>query len=203
MADHAVERLQRQVAPVQAIEHAHALNVVEEPAAVTLAQAVVEEALPGMAEGGVPDVVTKRDGLDQVEVEAQGATDVARHAGHELHMQAATREVVVGVEREDLRLARESVVCGRVHDLLGIAHERGSLEGGKVAGVVATTKRCRVGRGILAATRSGDLADRGARGIGQLAAHVRRAPVDDTCHATSPLAIAFSKSIAHAPDTNP
>ena len=95
----------------------------EEPASGALVVDVVEEALPGVAKGRVTDVVTQRDSLDEVEVEAQRTPDVACDASHELHVQAAAAEVVVGAEREHLRLAAHAVVRGQVHDLLGVTYE--------------------------------------------------------------------------------
>ena len=119
--------------PGKLVHDAHALDVVEEPAARALMVGVGEKALAGMSEGRVTEVVPKGDGLDEVQVEAQGSTDVARHASHELHVQPTAAEVVVRAKREDLRLARQAVVGRQVHDLLGIAHEGGAQRGISVA----------------------------------------------------------------------
>ena len=51
-----------------------------------------------MPKGRVADVVAKGYGLDEVEVEPQSAADVARHAGHQLHMQPAPTQIVVRPE---------------------------------------------------------------------------------------------------------
>ena len=79
-----------------------------------------------MTKGRVADVVAERDGLDQVKVEAQSSTDVASHARHQLHVQAAPTQIVVGTEGKDLRLAAHAVVGRHVHDLFGVAHKRGT-----------------------------------------------------------------------------
>ena len=133
VADDAVERLERHVAALQHVEHAHALHVVAEPPAGALVVDVVQEALARMSERRVAEVVPERDGLYEVEVEPEGAADVARDAADELLVEAAAGEVVVLAEREHLRLAVEAVVRGGVHDLLRVAHEGGTNAGVKVA----------------------------------------------------------------------
>ena len=112
VADDAVERLEREVAATKDVEHTDALHVMEEPPARALVVDVVEEALPRVPEGRMADVVTEGDGLDEVEVEPERATDVPSHPRHELHVQATTSEVVVCPKREDLGLAVEPVVGG-------------------------------------------------------------------------------------------
>jgi len=50
---------------------------------------IVEEALAGMAERRVSQVVTQANRLDQIAIEPQGATDIARNAGDKLYVQTA------------------------------------------------------------------------------------------------------------------
>ena len=50
---------------------------------------IVEEALAGMAERRVSQVMTQANRLDQIAIEPQGATDIARNAGDKLHVQTA------------------------------------------------------------------------------------------------------------------
>ena len=57
MAQHAIERLERNVAAIQRIEHAYRLHVMEKEAAGTLVIDIVEKALTGMAKGRVAQVV--------------------------------------------------------------------------------------------------------------------------------------------------
>ena len=47
---------------------------------------IVEESLAGMAERRVPQVVTQTDRFNQIAVEPEGATDIARNARDELHV---------------------------------------------------------------------------------------------------------------------
>ena len=50
---------------------------------------IIEESLTGMAKGRVSQVVAQANRLDQIAVEPQGATDIARNARHKLHVQTA------------------------------------------------------------------------------------------------------------------
>ena len=50
---------------------------------------IVEEALASMAERRVSQVVAQTNRLDQIAVEPQGATDIARDARDKLHVQTA------------------------------------------------------------------------------------------------------------------
>ena len=61
-----------------------------------------------MAERRVAHIVAKRDGLDEVKVQTQERANAARYARDELYVQAATAQVVVLHEGEDLRLVRVS-----------------------------------------------------------------------------------------------
>ena len=122
MTEHAVERLKRDVAPVEHVEHAHRMHVVMEPAPRARMEDVVQTALACVSEGRVTKVVPETDRLDEVAIKAEGVADVARNTGYKLHMEATPREVVVGTEREDLRLPSVAVVGGQVKDLLDVAH---------------------------------------------------------------------------------
>ena len=50
---------------------------------------IVEKTLTGMAERRVAQVVAQANRLDQIAIEPQGATDIARNAGDKLHVQTA------------------------------------------------------------------------------------------------------------------
>jgi hypothetical protein len=77
VADHAIERLEREVPAVGDVEHANALHVVRKEAAGAGMVDVVQEALACVAKGRVANVVAKRDRLDEVEVEAEGSANVS------------------------------------------------------------------------------------------------------------------------------
>ena len=93
------------------------MDVVEKRTAGPSLADVVQQRLPRMPEGRMAEVVPEADCLDEIAIEAECAADVARDTGHELHVQAATGQVVVAAETEDLRLAVIAVVCGKVQDL--------------------------------------------------------------------------------------
>ena len=123
MAQHAIERLKRHVAAIERIEHAHRLHVMEKETAGALVIDIVEEALAGMTEGRMPQVMAQTNRLDQVAVEPKGATDIARNARDELHMQTTTRQVIIATEAKDLRFTCIAGVCRQMKDLFGIAHK--------------------------------------------------------------------------------
>ena len=50
---------------------------------------IVEEALAGMTKRRVSQVVAQANRLDQIAIEPQGATDIARNARDKLHVQTA------------------------------------------------------------------------------------------------------------------
>ena len=51
---------------------------------------IVEKALAGMTKRCVSQVVAQANRLDQIAIEPQGATDIARNARNKLHVQTAT-----------------------------------------------------------------------------------------------------------------
>ena len=136
MAEHTVERLQRDVAAIQVVEHPHRVHVVVEGAPGTRVVAGRQKALAGVAEGRVARVVAQRDGLDEVAVQPEQAPDAPGHAAHQLHVQAAPRDLVVLGEGEHLGLVGIAVVGGQVQDLLDVAHEGRARERGPVVGEV-------------------------------------------------------------------
>ena len=89
VAQHAIERLERHVAAVQSVEHTDRLHVMEKITPSALMIDIVEEALAGMAERRVSQVVTQANRLNQIAIEPQGATDIARNAGDKLHVQTS------------------------------------------------------------------------------------------------------------------
>ena len=147
MANHAVERLEGEVPAVGDVEHAHALHIVGKEAAGTSVVDVIQEALAGMAERGVTNVVAQRDCFDEVEVEAKRGANVSCDTCNELHVKAPAREVIVRAKREDLGLSGKAVVRGHVHDLLGVAHEGRAKRALLVALGLVATQRCGVWRG--------------------------------------------------------
>ncbi len=144
VAEHPIERLQRDVAAVQVVEHPHRVHVVVEGAPGARAVAGREEPLAGVAEGGVARVVAERDGLNEVAVQPEQAPDAPGHAAHELHVQAAPRDLVVLGEGEHLGLVGVAVVGGQVQHLLDVAHEGRARERGAVVGEVLAAHHVRI-----------------------------------------------------------
>ena len=82
--------------------------------------------------GRVTEVVTERDGFNQVEIEVQSGTDGARDAGDELNVQAAAGDIIVLVERKHLRLVGIAIVKGAVQDLINVVNKGRAPNGGNV-----------------------------------------------------------------------
>lgn len=89
MAERAVERLKRDVAPIEFVEHADRVHVMEEPATGALMEDVIQAALARVPERGVPQIVPEADRLDKVAVQTERIADITCDACHELHMKPA------------------------------------------------------------------------------------------------------------------
>ena len=89
-----------------------------------LGERLVERPLPGMAERRVAEVVSERDGLGKVLVQAQGASDGARDP-RRLERVCEPRAVVISLWiDEDLRLVLQAPEGLAVDDAVAVALER-------------------------------------------------------------------------------
>ena len=108
--------------PLQHVHHAQALLIVLETAGVD----VVERALPGMAEGRVPQIVAQGDRLRQILIQTQGARHGPREAV-DLQRVGQARAVVVPLRlEENLGLVLEAAEGFRVRDAVDIPLEAGT-----------------------------------------------------------------------------
>ena len=89
MAERAVKRLKRDVAPIELVEHADRVHVMEEPATCALMEDVIQAALARVPERGVPQIVPEAYCLDKVAVQTERIANIACDARHELHMKPA------------------------------------------------------------------------------------------------------------------
>ena len=119
-----------------------------------------------MAEGGVPRVVAERDGLDEVAVQPEQATDAPSHAAYELHVQPAPRDLVVLGEGEHLGLVGVTVIGGQVQHLLCVAHEGRACERGPVVGEVLAAHHVRVIGAVGALAAGGPIGPNGLFHVG-------------------------------------
>ncbi len=130
MADDAVANCSVQVEPVpvalEDVDHPQGVLVVAEAAAEPLAQTAVERLFTHMAEGGMAEVVTQADGLDQILIQGQ----CAGHGAGDLRDLQRVREpgavVVAAGGDEDLRFVLEPAEGLGVHDPVAVALERGA-----------------------------------------------------------------------------
>ena len=76
-----------------------------------------------MTEGGMTDIVSQRDGFDQILVEMKIAADSPGDSGDELDMQNPMSDMVVSDQAEDLGLVDIAGVGSRVQNAVGILGE--------------------------------------------------------------------------------
>ena len=100
---------------------------------------IVEEALAGMAERRVSQVVAQTNRLDQIAIEPQSAPDIASDTRDQLHVQTAARQIVIATEAKDLRFACITRVRRKMKNLFGIAHKRGTHKRAFVGSAINTT----------------------------------------------------------------
>ena len=147
--------LQGQVHGEDLGQHASRVNVVGEIAAGVLVIQLIEVHLAAVGEGGVTDVVTQCNGLDEVEVEVEGATDGAGNTGHQLHVETAAGDVVILGQREHLSLVGVAVVVGGIQDFIDILGKGGTPYGVRLTGVetaqsrLIVERKIRVGMGLF------------------------------------------------------
>ena len=126
-----LERLPCQVQPVEADivalqrgDDADRLGVVVESA--MMGHARLERVLPGVAEGGVAEIMGERHRLGQFLIEAQRARDGARHLRHLERMGQARPEQVALALDEDLGLLLEPAERAGVDDPVAVALKAGA-----------------------------------------------------------------------------
>ena len=120
----AVAHLPRQVQPLTVVlEHvddAQALLVVIEAAGNEL----VEDALAGMTERRVPEIVAERDGFGQLFVEPQHLGDASRNLRDLQRVRQARAVVIAGRREEHLRLVLQPAERLAMNDAIAIALKR-------------------------------------------------------------------------------
>jgi hypothetical protein len=157
-----VQPVEGGVAGLQQGDHAQRLGVVVEAAIGLHGQG--QCLLPGMAEGGVAEIMGQRQGLGEVLVEHQLAGD---GAGDLRHLQAVCEAGAVEVAlvvHEDLGLVLQAAEGGGVHDAVAVA-----LPGGAAGGF---------GLGVEAAAGGFGAHRPGGEGCGpvHVAAHTQTCP---------------------------
>ena len=93
--------------------------------AAMLGHAGVERVLAGMPKGRVPKVVAERDGLGEVVVELERASEGARDLRHLDRVGEAGAEMIALVIDEHLGLVGEAAESGRMDDPVAVALEVG------------------------------------------------------------------------------
>ena len=118
---HLVGEVETAPIALEHLHHTHALLVVQKPAAVLVAQDVVEGVLPRMTERRMAEVVPHGDGLDQILIQPHRPCDRPTDRGH-LKRVGEARAVVVTLRRDkDLGLVLETPEGLCVNDAVAVA----------------------------------------------------------------------------------
>jgi hypothetical protein len=102
---------------------------------------VVEILFPCMPKWRMTQIVPQGNGLNEIQVEAKHATNIARDAGYELHMEGTASDIVVPVKRKHLSFVRISIIIRRVDDFFHISRESRAPERGGVPCVIPPDRR--------------------------------------------------------------
>ena len=148
MTGNAGEGLQGQVQGEQLIQHPGRVDVVVKKAACVLVVQLVKVYLAAVGKGGMTDIVTQCNGLDQIQIQVQCSADGPGDPGHQLDMEAPTGDVVVFDQGEHLGLIGIAVVVGAVHDPVDILGKIGTPDGGRF-GIVLAAQCTFVGAGEI------------------------------------------------------
>src|SRR5208337_657449 len=130
-------------AALQRGHHPQGLGVVIEAAEGT--KALVEGALAGMAEGRMTEVVSQRQRLGEVLVEAERTGERAGDLRNFERVGEPRAIVVALVENEHLGFVLEAAKGGRVDDAVAVAPKRAAAFAGRLGMEPAATV-CRVAR---------------------------------------------------------
>ena len=117
------------------------MNVVAEIPPRTGMIQLAQKPFAGMSEGGMSDIVSQCDRLDQIAVEMQRRADRAGDTRNVLHVLPAPRDIVVAVKGKHLRFIGITVIVRAVHDFIDIAHEGGTPNCRPVVRIVVSPHR--------------------------------------------------------------
>ena len=135
------QSLQAQIQGEHLIQHPNGVDVViKVPTGVVVVQ-FVQKHLAGVGKGGMADIVTQGDGLNQIQIQIQRAADGSGDTGHQLNVQASSGHVIVLHQREDLSLIGVTVVVGAVQDTVNILSKSGAPDRSFRSIAVAANRR--------------------------------------------------------------
>lgn len=119
-----VEAVEFRVFDLELFDDAEALVAPTE--ATSVLHELVEGVFDGMAEGGMAEISGEGDGLGEVFVEAEGATEGAGEGGDLDGMGEAGTDVVTGAVEWDLGFVFEATKSGAVNDAFAVSLEFGA-----------------------------------------------------------------------------
>jgi hypothetical protein len=124
VTEDAVQGLQAEIpAPalaLQLIEKADRLDIVLKGRQAMFFTECGQEMFAIVTKGGVADIMTQGNGLNEILIEMEEAADGPGNSGDQLHMQDPMGDVVIGDQAEDLGLVYVAGVCPGVEDTVGI-----------------------------------------------------------------------------------
>ena len=113
------------ISSFELLNHAHRLALMVEPAAPF--HTFVEDAFARVAEGGMPQIMSQTDALNEILVGAEGARHRPPDLGDLDGMRKSRAVVVPFVVDEDLGLVGEAAEGGRMDDAIAIALKGGAV----------------------------------------------------------------------------
>ncbi len=120
---YAVESLNGEIVVKNIVQRAHAVHVVVEVFLRGGEIEIAQNAFARMTERRVPYVVPDGNGFDEIEIKPERAPDLAGYARYELYVRRAPCDLVVVIERKNLRFVAAVVVKPTVDNAVGVDRE--------------------------------------------------------------------------------
>ena len=95
MRDDTVEGIEGEIHREDTVKDSNAMDIMIEISACLSVVYLGKVSLACVAEGGVSDIVTKRDSLDEIEIKIQGASNRAGDTRNELNVERTTGNVII------------------------------------------------------------------------------------------------------------
>ena len=140
--------LQSQIQGEDLVQHPGRMNVVvEKPARMTVIQ-LIQIHLAAVGKGGMTDVMSESDSLNEIQVQIQRPANGTGDPGHQLHMQTPSGDVVVSGQRKHLGLVGVTVIVGAVQNAVNVLCKPGSPDAARLVAAV-TAMRHAVSAGLI------------------------------------------------------
>ena len=124
MADNTVKGVKCKVMVKDSVKHSDAVNVVVKISSPLRLKHLTDISLTRVSERSVSYIVSESYRLNKVKVKVKGSTDSSCNTRNYLHVQSASRYIVILIKGEYLRFIGIAVIIRAVHNLVRITHIR-------------------------------------------------------------------------------